>query len=460
MNAPRPHRLPAALAANGSLEARLQATLNMIPAHTWYALPSGGLTFVNERTADYLGLPNDHPLRFGIDTGASWDSHIPLLHPDDHEETRRAWSNCLRTGSASDVTFRVQNAHGGYRWFISRAEPLQASDATVLCWIGINLDIHERKQAEFYLAAGQRLAHMGSWAFDASGFEYWSPELFAIHGLDPRRKAPSIREYMGLVHPEDRRFVDQEIRTMLAKLSDFDFTKRIVRPDGAIRYVRCVGTAATTRRGLVGTGVDVTEQEELTHALRKSEEKFRLVVDGIAALVAALRADGELEFVSQQVLDYFGKTHEELKGWRTSDAVYPDDRARVVAAWTDSVQTGRPYDVDHRLRRSDGVYRWFHAHGKPSRDAHSRIVRWYVVLTDIEERKKAEEKLAEQEKDLRQVLDLAPQLVAVFGLKRERYYVNSVALAYLGITLEEWRQNSVGSEVHPDDADRLPAQRA
>ena len=81
-----------------SLEAQLRATLNMIPAYTWYAAPSGALTFVNERGADYLGLPKDHPLRFGTDTGAAWDSHIPLLHPDDHEETRRVWSDCLKTG--------------------------------------------------------------------------------------------------------------------------------------------------------------------------------------------------------------------------------------------------------------------------------------------------------------------------------------------------------------------------
>src|SRR6266436_4706497 len=91
-------------------EAHLQATLNVIPAYTWYALPSGALTFVNERTADYLGLPKDHPLRFGIDTGAEWDSHIPLLHPDDREESRKVWSICLTTGSAGENSQRIRNA--------------------------------------------------------------------------------------------------------------------------------------------------------------------------------------------------------------------------------------------------------------------------------------------------------------------------------------------------------------
>jgi len=130
------------------LEAQLQATLNVIPAYTWYALPSGGLTFVNERHADYLGLPKDHPLRFGIDVGAEWDSHLPLLHPDDHGEMRRAWSHCLRTGCPGEVSFRARNAEGGYRWFLCRVEPLRASDGTLLYWIGVTLDIDERKQAE------------------------------------------------------------------------------------------------------------------------------------------------------------------------------------------------------------------------------------------------------------------------------------------------------------------------
>src|SRR3979409_2469862 len=95
-----------------SLEAQLQATLNMIPAYTWYAAPSGGLTFVNARNADYGGLPADHTLRTGSVTGAAWDSHIPMLHPDDHDETRRVWSTCLSTGSAGEVCFRVRNADG------------------------------------------------------------------------------------------------------------------------------------------------------------------------------------------------------------------------------------------------------------------------------------------------------------------------------------------------------------
>ena len=120
----------------------------MIPAYTWYAAPSGGLTFVNKRTADYLGLPKDHPLRFGIDIGAQWDAHIPFLHPDDQEGARQAWPVNIRTGEASEFSFRVRNAQGGYRWFLSRVEPLRASDGSLLLWVGVNLDIEDLKCAE------------------------------------------------------------------------------------------------------------------------------------------------------------------------------------------------------------------------------------------------------------------------------------------------------------------------
>src|SRR5580704_12976390 len=98
---------------HSQLEAELKLTLDLLPAYAWYAQPNGALTFVNERTGDYLGLPKDHPLRFGTDIDADWDSHIPLLHPDDREETRRVWSDCLRTVCASEVRFRVRNAEGG-----------------------------------------------------------------------------------------------------------------------------------------------------------------------------------------------------------------------------------------------------------------------------------------------------------------------------------------------------------
>src|SRR5712671_4982503 len=107
---------------------------------------------------------------------------------------------------------------------------------------------------------------------------------------------------------------------------------------------------------------DALNFDALQHAeeaLRASEQSFRLIVDSIPGLVNTTTAEGEFEFVSQQCVDYFGMTLVELKHWATSDIVYPDDLSRVVATWGRAVETGDPYESEYRIRRADGVYRWF-----------------------------------------------------------------------------------------------------
>jgi PAS domain-containing protein len=111
---------------------------------------------VNRRTADYLGLPEDHPLRFGVDIGAQWDDWVPLLHPDDQEEARQYWSSRLRTGEAGEHSYRVRGAQGDYRWFLTRFEPLRASDGTLLLRIGATLDIDELTRAQGVLRESER----------------------------------------------------------------------------------------------------------------------------------------------------------------------------------------------------------------------------------------------------------------------------------------------------------------
>jgi len=397
---------------------QLKATLNLIPANTWYATPAGGLTFVNKRNADYGGLPSDHPLRLGTETGAAWDSHIPWLHPDDHEETRRVWSTCLKTGQAGEVTFRVRSATGAYRWFLSRAEPFRADDGTPLGWIGINFDIEERKQAEFYLAEAQRLAHTGSWVFSARGFEYWSSELFRIHGLDPAEQAPSLPDYMALVHPEDRAYVAQRIQQMQKDGDEFDFTKRIVRPDGEVRHVRCVGrpsSGVSEVQIFVGTGIDVTEEELLTRALRKSETELKQMLDLAPQMVCVQGPQHERLYANRQALQYFGLT---LEDWLESNywsLVHPDDVDGVKARVDRSLLVGTTDELEMRLKAADETYRWFLVRYNPLHDDQGRLVRWYSASTDIEDRKKGEDRLQQENVALREEIDKKSMFEEIVG---------------------------------------------
>src|SRR5229473_517737 len=127
--------------------------------------------------------------------------------------------------------------------------------------------------------------------------------------------------------------------------------------------------------------------------IKNSENKLRTIIDTIPGFVCTLSAAGEVELVNRQVLEYFGKTMEELKNWATSNVVHPNDLPRVVDSWKHSIETGQPYDLELRQRRADGVYRWFQSRALPTRDTEGRIAGWYMLLTDIDDRKRAEDEL-------------------------------------------------------------------
>src|SRR2546429_1096687 len=272
----------------------------------------------------------------------------------------------------------------------------------------------------FYLAEGERLAHTGSWAFDAAGFKHWSSELFAIHGLDPAGQAPSIPEYMALVHPEDREFVAQEMEKMLADHHGFDFTKRIVRPDGTIRHVRCVGVPAAhgEGEGFVGTGIDVTEQEHLTAALRKSEVELRQILDLAPQLIAVLGPKRERLYANRTALTYLGSTLDEWRprgiGAPGSEA-HPGGAQRIKTGGGRAIINGSPYEVEVRLRAADGGHRWVFARYHPGRDDQGQIMRSYRACTAIDRRKHIEDRMRNETIALREDLDRASMFEEIVG---------------------------------------------
>jgi PAS domain S-box-containing protein len=149
-----------------------------------------------------------------------------------------------------------------------------------------------------------------------------------------------------------------------------------------------------------GSAQSLEDRTRADDALRQSEQIFRTAVDSIPGLVAIMTAEGGVEWVNRKVLEYFGKTLDELRQWGTSSLVHPNDLPNVVAAWVHSVESGTPYEAEHRLLRADGVYRWFCCRGLPLRDGSGRIVRWHNLLTDIDDRKQLEERLRRSEADL------------------------------------------------------------
>ena len=141
-------------------------------------------------------------------------------------------------------------------------------------------------------------------------------------------------------------------------------------------------------------------------ALRESEQRWRNLTEALPQLVWGAAADGGCDYFSTQWTTYTGIPESELLGWAWMEALHPDDRGRTRQFWTESVAGRQPYDVEYRIRRSDGTYGWFKTRGTPIRDTEGKIVKWFGTCTDITDRKSAEQALKDHELELSQARDL------------------------------------------------------
>ena len=205
----------------------------------------------------------------------------------------------------------------------------------------------------------------------------------------------------GTVHTDDIPRVGQVFTQAIASGNPYDFEARIRRFDGVYHWCQVRGLPFRDPSGRILRWYvllsDIDDRKRAENALRESERESRLIVDSIPGFIAAFTPGGDLEFVNRPILDYFGKTLEELKHWGTDGTTHPEDLPHIVELFTRSIASGDPFEFEVHARRFDGVYRWFQSRGFPLRDATGHIVRWYNLLIDIDERKRAEEELRRSE---------------------------------------------------------------
>jgi PAS domain S-box-containing protein len=197
----------------------------------------------------------------------------------------------------------------------------------------------------------------------------------------------------------------------------------------------------------------------------RTEDDTRLIVENMPGLAWSTDAEGNFKFVNQSVMDYVGKPPEDLSriegsndfGWR--QVVHPDDADHSVEQWLNCLRAETPYEIEHRVRRFDGAYRWFRAVGRPSRDRRGSITGWYGTTIDIDDRKQAEDALRKSEQQLRLLIDTIPALVWCATPDGEPSYLNKRLMDYIGFTLDNFDDPENGSPrsvalqavVHPDD---------
>src|SRR5436305_4218976 len=346
-------------------------------------------------------------------------------HPEDRAAVQRTVYQASSDGKNFDHEYRLLMPDGSVKYVHAVARAARDASGSIE-FVGAVTDVTVAKEAERklrrsedYLAEAQHLSHTSSWAWDVRRreFVYRSAEVYHIFGFDPEKGAVPLQAFRDRILPEDRRRNVEVMSKAIREKAEFEVDFRIALPDGSIKHVHSVGHPVVNSDGdvieMIGTHLDVTEQyaakETLQKAfdeIKKSEDRLRLVIDTIPMLVWRASPEGVPDFLNQPSLDYTGISLDNAAvGWPRS--FHPDDKKMMLQKWQRIRESGMPGELEARLRRQDGEYRWFLFRAEPLRDEAGNIVKWYGSATDIEDRKRTEIALRESEQRFRDYAETA-----------------------------------------------------
>ena len=428
--------------------------IDTIPALVWAARPDGTAEFFNRHYLDFIGLSAEQAAGWG------WTAAI---HPADVDHLATAWRRIRDSKDSGATEARLRRFDGAYRWFLFRANPLRDDSGAIVKWYGTNIDIEDRKRAEGAIEAREReLRQMTEtipemlWSATPDGaVDYCNGRFLEYTGISAQDVTGA--GWQKTIHPEDAARVGPIWSACIAAGTTYRVEVRTLRiTDHAYRW--CVVTAFPLRdeHGRIlkwhGSVIDVHDWKQAQEELRHSEQEARLIVDCIPAQVAVLGPTGEVRQINRRMAEFFGGSAAALSSWKTGNIVPPDELPQVVAAMTKAFETGTPFEMENHLRRFDGVYQWFQIRGTPLMDADGHAIRWYFLIADMEERRRAENALRRS-----QALLADAQRISATGsfswrldtdditFSDELYRIFELA-ADSAVTLEQ-----IGATVHPDD---------
>jgi PAS domain S-box-containing protein len=200
----------------------------------------------------------------------------------------------------------------------------------------------------------------------------------------------------------------------------------------------------------------ITKKQAYNAAMAFPKREFeplniQLLVDSIPAMIHTGRPDGYLDYFNKPWLEYLGATLEQVSGWNWTAFIHPEDLDGIVAKWRGCLATGEVFEYETRVRRANGEYRWMFHHKVPLRDANGNIVKWYGSSLDIEERKRAEEKIRQSEQELRTITETIPAFIGTNLPDGSIDFVGQSFLDYLGLSREQWLDWGWMTATHPDD---------
>jgi PAS domain S-box-containing protein len=388
-------------------EERLRIASEIAGLGYWERDLATGVLWSSDRCKANFGLPPACELPY--------EAVLAAVHPAYREGVREASRRAVRDRTSYEAEYPIIWPDGSVHWISVRGRCLYAEDGTPQRNVGVTQDITARKDAEnalreseHRLALAQEGAGLGVWDWDLATNEiHWSPQMFGVLGLDPEHNAADpYGAWLRVLHPQDREAAHAHAQRFRENPESFTLDFRIVRPDGAVRWILSKGTVLADRDGravrAVGINMDITERKRAEEALRDSEQRFRTMLEALPHIAFVLRPDGEMEFWNRQYVAYIGEVRTDLQS--RADFHHPEDRAHALAVRAAGVGSGSEYAFEARLRRHDGVYRWHTINVRPLRHD-TVIVAWLGTAVDIDDVQRANEVLEQRVEDRTAALD-------------------------------------------------------
>jgi PAS domain S-box-containing protein len=389
------------------------------------------------------------------------------VHPEDRDRTDARFARVVNEKVDSFDEYRVLLPDGTVKHVISSGHPVLDGNGEFVEFIGTATDITERKRAEEALlereAKIRRLVDSNIigifiWDFDGRILEANDEFLRMVNYGREDLVSGRIR-WEDLTPPDWRDRNNARIEQQKSSGRFEPFEKEFTRKDGS-RVPILIGGATFEEGGNQGVAfvLDLTERKCAEEALREREaqlaearRELQATIDKIPALVASLWPNGERDFVNLTWQRFTGISQEEARGTTQMIPVHPDHRGLGASHWQRCLETGEPFEQEEQLLRVDGQYRWHWVRREPARDENGKVIKWYGIGFDIEERKRAEEALRESEYKLRQIIDTVPGFLWTADPDFKPTYLNQHLLDYFGRRFEDFKEGGWESFLHPDD---------
>jgi len=367
----------------------VQQLLESLTGPAWLSDPSGQVIYANSAARGY--------------------AVYPPIHPEDAARLENCWEQVAQTTTPLNLLLRL-GQDGHYSRFDCRLSLLGPNRLL----LGSEVESREALEERY---SRLEAAEMGDWELDLSTQSAkHSLRHDQIFGYPNGVEEWSLQRFLEHVHPDDLEYVKASFDYALRQQKNWDFECRIQAADGVERWIWARGSHILAESGeslaLAGLVQDITERRQSQEALRRSEQRFRSLIEASAQVVWVTDASGAMALPQPSWGNFTGQTYKEYCGWGWLEAIHPDYREQVEAHWRNCLSNHNIYEIEYLLRRHDGQYRYTQARGIPILDDSAEVKEWVGFNSDITERNLAEKALRESEARYRDLAEAQKRFVS------------------------------------------------